>query len=122
VVLTPGQPLVLMYKNDPLYGVQYEKAITDTFSLTGSELDITAIPYYFSINSIYSNSIVYDWKINGVSLSDGLNNPTKAFRKIGDVSGTSNISLSVNRNDTMFQNANQNIIINFQSNNNQSSI
>lgn len=112
--LTPGKPFILIYKNDPLYGVQYQKALTGTFSLSEREVELFAVPYYFSVNSAFDNNISYNWEINGVPIADGINNPNKIFRQVSDIYGTSNISLSAAINDTLFQTANTSLLINFQ--------
>jgi hypothetical protein len=113
-VVTPQTPFVLLYKNDPLYGVQYEKALQGTFSLTESEMDVTAVPYYFSTAKKDSGTLAYTWEINGVPINDGINSSTKVFRNAGGVSGTSNISVSVAGTQTVFQTATQSFMINFQ--------
>lgn len=114
IVIAPLTPFVLFYKNNPLYGVEYQRALAGTYSLSEREIEVTAVPYYFAVNSSFDNNLTYEWKINGVPINDDQNSASKVFRQVGDVFGTSNISLFVSQSDKMFQNGKQNVLINFQ--------
>lgn len=122
VALSSQQPFVLIYKNDPLYGVQYEKALQGAFPLDGVELSVVAVPYYFSTDVKNGPSMIYDWKINGFPINDGVNGAYKVFRRVGDTSGTSNISVNVSQSSTIFQTAKNNFFINFQDTSNQTNL
>ena len=122
VSLTPLAPFVLLYKNDPLYGVQYEKALQGNFSLLGNEIDMVAVPYYFSTPMKDDANMSYTWQINGTPINDGINSSGKIFRSAGDTSGISNISVSASQSQTMFQTAQQSVMINFQKNTAQTSL
>lgn len=114
VDVAPVEPEILTYVVDPLYGIQYNKAITGKLPLTGREVTLTAVPYSFSdITTTDRESIYYNWSINGDQISDGLNTRTRVFRKVGDVFGISTIGLRVEHNDRLLQFASQNISIDF---------
>ncbi len=113
-VLASQTPFVLFYKNDPLYGVQYEHALTGVIPLTTQEMEITAVPYYFSARSMFDNLLSYNWEINGTPIGDGINSPDKVFRRTGTAVGQSNVSVSTTQSATMFQTANQAVTIDFQ--------
>lgn len=46
-LLQPTDPLVRIYRTDPLLGTDFTHALTGTYSLTGSEESFRAVPYFF---------------------------------------------------------------------------
>lgn len=114
ITLSPVEPEILMYKMDPLYGVQYNKAILQSIALTGKEITLTSIPYFFSSQSaVINNELMYTWSINGEEISDGLNINTRVFRTIGDISGKSDIGIRIEQPNKILQFASHNTIIDF---------
>ncbi len=111
--ITPIEPEVITYVVDPLYGVQYNKAIKGTLPLGGKEVTLTAVPYYFSNAEGGSGSISYNWSINGNTISDGQNVRTRVFRKVGEVFGVSNIALKVLQKNKLLQFTSYNLSIDF---------
>lgn len=61
-------PEVVIYENNPLLGVIYDKAIFGTFLLERPQVDFEAIPYFFSGNTKDSFDLKYKWAINGVKV------------------------------------------------------
>ncbi|MEN9582654.1 MAG: hypothetical protein RL641_608, partial [Candidatus Parcubacteria bacterium] len=61
--LEETSPSIVLYENDPLYGVLYNNAISERFRMNQSELSVIAAPFGFNIKD--SNSIDYVWSING---------------------------------------------------------
>ncbi len=109
----PVEPEIVMYATDPLYGVEYNKTIKETFSLAGKEVTLTAVPYFFSTIDIGSGNISYNWSINGNTISDGQNTQTRVFRKVGDVFGLSNIGITINNDSKLLQFASYQLAIDF---------
>lgn len=62
-------PELLLYENNPLLGVVYEKAILGSFLLQRSQVDFEGVPYFFSVNTKNDSSLSYKWKINGTSIT-----------------------------------------------------
>ncbi len=114
VSLSPQRPLTLLYKNDPLYGIQYEKALVGNYSLAGREAELVVTPYYFSTASVWNNLLTYNWQINGIGIGDGENSPDKIFRAVGDSFGTSNISVSIEHTSRILQTGDANLSVTFE--------
>lgn len=115
--LNPIEPEMVVYAVDPLYGIQYNKAIIGKLPLTGREVTLTAVPYFFSdISATNNDSTSYNWSINGDAISDGLNTRTRVFRKVGDVFGLSNIGLRVEQTNRLLQFDSYNVSIDFLNN------
>lgn len=113
VNLSPKEPFVVFYKKDPLYGIQYQKAILSTLPLTGQEIELVAVPYFFNTEE-NGTKIKYTWTINGSDIQDGENRATRIFRKVGDVFGTSNVSIKVENLDKILQFGESTISVNFE--------
>ncbi len=91
-----AEPKVVMYENNPLYGIHYEDALSGTATLSGKELSISAIPYFFDTTDKNSYALNYTWSMNGNAVDNNQNNPsTLVVRQTGDTGGVSNISLNV---------------------------
>ncbi len=113
-------PQVLLYENNPLYGVLFNNALRDQFALKETEFKLSAYPYYFSTNSPSSSSLKYQWAINNSSINTlSANQNSVVFRKPdGIVEGQSLISTDVLSNLTFLQEAANNLMISFGLSNN----
>ncbi len=59
ITITPSEPLVRIYRTDPLGGVSFEKALSGTFALTGTEETFRAVPFFFK------EKPGIEWTLNG---------------------------------------------------------
>lgn len=57
--ISPADPLVRLYRNDPLLGPRYDTALPGALSLAGDEETFRAVPYYFSETPAIA------WQVNG---------------------------------------------------------
>jgi hypothetical protein len=57
--VTPSDPYIRVYRNDPLLGPLYGTALPDSIALTGDEETYRAVPYYFSTKPSFT------WSVNG---------------------------------------------------------
>lgn len=105
-VVYPVDPIVLMYEKDPLYGLRLEKNLSGNISLKNKEeIEIVALPVFFGDESLSSDNIVYDWKINNSNIDTKTLERSKVFRPIEGTSGTSYISLSAENASKLLQTA-----------------
>ncbi len=111
ITITPTQPNILFYKNSPLYGVMYENALAGTYKLDSAEVSISAVPFYYNNQNI--NSLNYSWAVNSNAV-DGQTN-TKTFRPVGDIEGSSQVSVRVENPIKFLQYATKDLMINFNS-------
>jgi hypothetical protein len=107
VVATPVDPTVLMYEKNPLYGIQFQKALADGTTLTGSkEINVIGEPYFFGTTDAHDASLSYNWNINGSTIDSDTTVTTRTFREPDNSNGgTSNISLTVNNSNQILQSA-----------------
>jgi hypothetical protein len=85
--LTAQDPSVRMYENDPLLGILFDRALSDNYSITGSEDTLYAAPFSLSTSS---GMPLLQWFLNGDVAQTG-NSIT--LRPTG--SGQGNASLSI---------------------------
>lgn len=114
VNISPVDPEIVFYENDPYYGHVFDSAIPGTFNLKTDEIQILAAPYYFTEEM--NGGLTYDWQLNGYSVPALINSRTAIFRKPEDKkSGTSNILLRIENSNRVLQQADGNLIMNLSS-------
>ncbi len=107
VVVDFYDPEVQFYKEDPLYGVLYNRALIDQEPLTNNEFKVTAAPYNFSdVGS-------YNWSINGDIQPDLNTQKSITFRNNGNVSGQTLIGLEIRSARNILQSAKRDFTVYF---------
>lgn len=102
IIIEAIQPVLRLYEDHPLYGLRFERALSGTFTLSGKEIKVAALPYYFEASRRNAPAISYDWSLNGESLSrERL--PVVTLRRVSDEGGLSRLSLQAQHGDKMFQ-------------------
>ena len=110
--ITPVDPEIIFYQNDPYYGHIFDSAVIGNFSLKTDEVQILAAPYYFTEDT--NGSLTYDWQLNGTSIPNLSTSRTAIFRKPEDKkTGSSNILLRVRNTNKVLQQADGSLIMNF---------
>lgn len=111
VDISPVDPEVVFYINDPYYGYIYDSAAPSSFELSSEEIQVVAAPYFFSSSSF--ESLSFNWRLNGEKISSLSDSMTAVFRKPSEGSGESNVSLSVENGDKILQQAERNLVMNY---------
>ncbi len=111
-VLVTGDPKIVFYQKDPLEGIKYENALKTDLNLSTDETTLVAEPYFFSPADINSSKYKYTWNINGSAVDTPAKKNVMTLRK-GPTGGTANISLEIENVLKLFQDAKQNLNINF---------
>jgi hypothetical protein len=103
ITITPGDPSILFYEDDPLYGVLYNKALTNNVSLANQEISLRATPYLFTFSK--NIPLTYNWSVNNLERQDLSTNESITLRPKGDVEGSSDISLEIRNRNQILQGA-----------------
>ncbi len=114
ITLDPVEPKVVIYENNPLYGVIYEKAIANEFKLNGTEIALTATPYFFNNDEVNNKKIKYDWNMNGQNISDRQNARGITFRNTDGGKGSTEISVDLQNNENELQSARTSAVLNYE--------
>lgn len=111
--VAPSDPFIEFYEKSPIYGIQFQKALSGTIQMKDTrEITVTSIPYFFGTKDP-SNELSYKWLINGSPIDNDLTQPTRIFRQVENTSGTANISVSIGHSDKILQLASKNFNLNF---------
>ncbi len=110
--LTPTDPAISFYVDNPLYGVLFNKSISARLNLTEPEVTLRAVPYSFNINSSQSN-LTYDWSINNFTQPDLAKNQSVTLRTQENAEGNSEVKLDIRNDADILQGANASLNIFF---------
>lgn len=111
VNIEPVEPSVVLYENDPEYGVLYNKALASPVNLNKGEMTVVAVPYYFDVLDPGDYNLNYQWNVSGSSVNSSgdsivLKNPSSG-------GGQANLSLQLSNTTDIFQFASAALDINF---------
>jgi hypothetical protein len=112
--VSPNDPEVIMYEKNPIYGIEFEKALLNTVNLNGSEISVIGMPYFFGSSDLSDINLQYKWSLNGVSIDNDYTKASRVFRPKDGASGVSNISLSVENGAKILQVGEANFNLNYQ--------
>ncbi len=112
IKINPTDPSISFYEIDPLYGILFNRALNNRFSLNNSEITLLAAPYGFN-NENNSKNLSYVWSINGLEQSDLTKNQSITLRSKPNTEGSSEIGLDMRDITAIMQAARSTIEINF---------
>ncbi len=97
-----GSPDIVFYENNPLYGVQFNRALEGQATINNQEISIAAYPYHFSARERQDLNLSYTWRMNGATISTDTITPTITFKTPG-VAGTSALNLRIENTAKILQ-------------------
>jgi hypothetical protein len=111
--LTVTKPKILFYKYDTLLGVEWTKTLENGFFVSSAGESIVAEPYFFSEDNINSSNLSFEWFINGQKTDTQEIKNILSVRLENDSHGSAVIKTTVENTDTLFQEAENQVRINF---------
>lgn len=103
VVVAPVSPVVRVYRHDPLLGIDFTRALEETFVLPEAEEAFRAAPYHFK------SAPVISWTLNGTETGT---DPDLTVRTTGGQKGTALLGVSA-RGEGLFAQAERMISLEF---------
>lgn len=103
ITAEPGQPQVLFYENNPLYGILLNRALTSPFALAQKEISVFAIPYFFGVQSAADPKLKYDWSLNGGPVTSTGAKNILTLRQESEQTGTALLGLRIYNTSGLFQ-------------------
>ncbi len=88
LTLTPAEPTVRLYRNDPLLGIRFDHALSGDYAITGSEASLYATPFSFPL---LGGAPALQWFLNGAAAQTG---PSITLRPAGSGQGSASLSLT----------------------------
>lgn len=112
--IVPTAPELIVYEEDPLFGVADQVVLPKDFRLDKPEIMIRAEPFYFSRSSVAQKRLQYDWKLNNQTIITDPENPhTLTISKPEQGAGNNSLSLAVKNLSQLLQNAAAQFTISF---------
>jgi hypothetical protein len=110
--LTPFAPSVLVYEDNPLYGILFNNEAGGGMSVSNQqEFSFVALPLFFSSMNKDASNVGYSWSTNNTAGNQTTSMVT--YRSPNQNSGSSNISVQINSKTSLLQTANKSFIVNF---------
>lgn len=117
-IIAPIEPIVLLYKKDPAYGINFDEALINTKKIHNqTETTVLAIPYFFGTQTPESDGIEYRWSINNSRIEN--TGASQIFRPKTGTSGSARIEVVVENKNNILQRAARDFILEFSSSNNE---
>jgi hypothetical protein len=96
VTIASYAPEVLLYENDPVLGMRFERALMEGYTLKNEEVMVTGVPYFFSTEARSDPTLAFTWRMNGSEVESARNDQSSVtFRLSGAGEGTARIALDV---------------------------
>jgi hypothetical protein len=117
VFITPSDPKVVLYNNDPIQGIEYNAAVGDTLNLhQQNTFSLVAEPYFFNTASRDDqDSLKYTWQLNGqtITLPIGNQQSMLTLQNTSTSNGQSAIHLSIQSITEILQGAQKDLTVNY---------
>jgi hypothetical protein len=98
--LTAIEPQLVLYLNNPLVGVEYERALPSSVRLANNEVTFYAAPYFFNVAP--GETMPVDWSVNGAPVFTG--NPRElTVRQEQEGGGRSVVKARIENPTTLLQ-------------------
>ena len=104
---------LLIYENNPLLGILFNKTVRDLYSLVGQETKFIASPFFMSFDDKNDPHIDYSWELNGDSIALGEDRSSITVSNTGGEEGEADISVSVQNSRDIFQRSESTFTIEF---------
>ena len=121
VPLAPIQPNVLVYEDNPLYGVLFNEALPASFNLGNNEITLAAYPYNFGFKWRTDPNTEYTWSMNGADININ-NQPSMVFKNTSNSSGQTTVGIDVKSVSNFLVEATQSLNISYGNNSNGNSV
>ncbi len=114
VVASPIEPQILMYKKDPSYGIEFQKALVNDVNLLNTkEISVIGVPFFFGTTDPSAPYLQYTWSINGETIDGAKTFGARVFLQKEGTSGASNVSLAIENTNKILQYATNNFNLSF---------
>lgn len=107
-------PELVLYENNPILGVVYEKAIQGAFNLERPQVDFEGIPYFYSVDTKDSSLLDFGWTINGTKvISKSPNENYMVLRNDQNIDGKALIGSTLQHTTNILQTTQSYLELNF---------
>ncbi len=115
IELDPERPEILIYKDDPIYGVLYNRALLSNFTLSDDEATFVSVPYFFSGKTPLVSHLEYAWSMNGADISGVAKRNKVTLRRSGqNEAGNAQVSVTTENSREILQSAGYDFLVSFE--------
>lgn len=104
---------LVFYEQAPLLGIQFDHALSGVKNVSGNELALRAVPYFFSTDNYLNGELIYTWKINGNNIVAGIDSMNMLIPKQGKGAESYAVQLRVQSPKRILQEGNAQTGISF---------
>jgi len=116
ILIEPTSPETVFYEENPEYGILFNKALSETFTIEKEEATISAIPLFFGVTDKDSSLLNYKWILADKSIEQG-GSSIVLGNKSGKT-GQTQLSVQISNTKDYFQAADNSLNIIFKKINN----
>lgn len=98
--LSPQEPSMRLYENDPLLGIRFDHALSSTYDIKGTESTLYAAPFSFPTTN---GAPILQWFVNGSAAQTG---SLITLRPSGSGEGSASLSVTASSGDRTTSNTN----------------
>jgi hypothetical protein len=109
IFIQPTRPSIVVYEDNPLYGIMFHREVGSSYTLGGREVTFVTFPLFYSIANRFSN-VKYEWR-SGAGAVETMNSVT--YRTPAGASGSSPVSIKASHADEILQVAKKDFMIKF---------
>ncbi|MCE9585667.1 hypothetical protein K8Q94_03545 [Candidatus Nomurabacteria bacterium] len=112
ITLTPSNPKIIFYEKDPIFGIKYEKALSNGFNIKNDGGIIVTEPYFFSAKNL-NKDLDFTWYINGNQTETQTVKNILSVKPENGQTGSAVIKVVINNALSFFQTLENSINVNF---------
>lgn len=111
--IEPVRPRIILYENNPIYGIQFLRPLRSPLALDDIEVRLSAIPFFFEAGRRADPLLSYSWQANYNPLP-AEKKPDIILRRTSEEGGSANVSLSVQHSENDFEASRASLEITFE--------
>jgi hypothetical protein len=111
ITLTPEAPDLLVYEDNPLYGLILNNAIGDTAQLHDKEITFAALPLFSSSLKKNAPDLTYTWSTNDVNTTQ--KGPVATYRAPDTGGGSTSLHVGVVNSDNILESVDKDFLVQF---------
>lgn len=117
IYIEPENVDLVIYENNPILGVIFEKAVIGNFLLNKPEIELQVIPYNFSTSRKESPEVTYSWLMNGEPFVSNQSTNSVVLRNESGEEGLASINVNSEHVNNILQVARTGINLLFEAHN-----
>ncbi|MFA6273235.1 MAG: hypothetical protein WC673_01960 [Candidatus Paceibacterota bacterium] len=118
ITAQPQSPSVAFYENNPRLGILFNKELSAGTALSGQEINLFAVPYFFDATTAADPQLNFVWQMNNQTVPSGDENNQITLRQVSDEAGVAAVGLRINHLKDIFQFTTKSFNISFGEQNN----